>query len=84
MSIYSESMSNTPVDDLHLLGENCHTCTNDCQGIILDIFREVPDWDNLTFHENQEYNNQIYELFLAKGYRTSITAIIIVNVKNLN
>lgn len=28
-----------------------------------------PDWDNLTFDENQDYNDQVYELFLAKGYR---------------
>lgn len=68
MSIYNETMSNTSVDDLHL-GENCYTCNNDCQGIILDIFREVPDWDNLTFDENQYYNDRIYELFLSKGYR---------------
>lgn len=28
-----------------------------------------PDWDNLTFHENQHYNDRIYDLFDSKGYR---------------
>lgn len=27
-----------------------------------------PDWDNLTFNENQDYNSRIYDLFSGKGY----------------
>ena len=42
MSVYSETTSNTPDIELEV-PTSCYNCSNDCMGILLEIFKEVGD-----------------------------------------
>ena len=71
MGIYSETTSNTPVDPtLEFYPTSCYNCNNDCPGILLEVFRQEPDWDNLSFDELSEYNYKLFSVFIRKGYHS--------------
>ena len=63
MSVYNETMSNTPEIEISI-PTSCYNCNNDCPGIFLDIFKE--DDPLADFMQKQ---TELCDALSGKGYR---------------